>query len=58
MEKYLRKYITINERFINLLPSTSIALGIIGTFLGLTVAIHSTNGVLEFWYKDYGYIFK
>ena len=47
MEKYLRKYITINERFINLLPSTSIALGLIGTFLGLTVAIHSTNGVLE-----------
>ena len=26
MEKYLRKYITINERFINLLPSTSISL--------------------------------
>ena len=47
MEKHLRKYININERFINLLPSTSIALGLIGTFLGLTVAIHSTNGVLE-----------
>lgn len=47
MEKYLRKYITINEKFVNLLPSTSIALGLIGTFLGLTVAIHSTNGVLE-----------
>lgn len=47
MEKHLRKYVNINERFIDLLPSTSIALGLIGTFLGLTVAIHSTNGVLE-----------
>lgn len=47
MEKYLRKYVGINEKVINLLPSTSIALGLLGTFLGLTVAIHSTNGVLE-----------
>ncbi len=47
MEKYLRKHININEKVINLLPSTSIALGLLGTFLGLTVAIHSTNGVLE-----------
>lgn len=47
MEKNLRKYINVNERVIHLLPSTSIALGLLGTFLGLTVAIHSTNGVLE-----------
>lgn len=45
--KHVRKSVSVNERILNLLPSLAIALGLLGTFLGLTLAIHGANGVLE-----------
>lgn len=47
MMKHLRKHIKIDEKALHLFPATSIALGLLGTFLGLTISINSTNNVLE-----------
>lgn len=44
--KHLRNNFNLNDKFMNMIPAISIALGLLGTFLGLTVAIHSTKGVL------------
>lgn len=44
--KHLRNNFNLNDKFMNMVPAISIALGLLGTFLGLTVAIHSTKGVL------------
>lgn len=47
ISKYITKSIPVNEKVLNLLPSFSIALGLLGTFLGLTLSIQGSNGVLE-----------
>ncbi|MGL4875095.1 MAG: hypothetical protein ACRC30_10650 [Clostridium sp.] len=44
---HLKKKQKFNERILFLIPASTIGLGLLGTFLGLTVAIHGTNGVLE-----------
>lgn len=47
MAKHLRNRLNVNEKALHLFPASSIALGLLGTFLGLTVSINSTNTVLE-----------
>lgn len=47
IQKNIEKKILKEENISNILPSISIALGLIGTFLGLTVAIMTTTGVLS-----------
>lgn len=46
IQKRLSKSIINSERLIKLLPSIAIALGLLGTFLGLTLAIIDTKGIL------------
>lgn len=45
--KHLKGLNNINEKWLNIIPASAIGLGLLGTFLGLTVSIHGTNGVLE-----------
>ncbi len=45
--KHLKESNDVNERLLTVLPASCIALGLLGTFLGLTISIHGTNGVLE-----------
>lgn len=47
IEKNLDKKTLNKEALANLLPASCIALGLIGTFLGLTTAIMSTTGALS-----------
>ncbi|BDC00523.1 hypothetical protein LTX14_002676 [Clostridium perfringens] len=47
IQKNIEKRILKEENIANILPSISIALGLIGTFLGLTVAIMTTTGILS-----------
>lgn len=47
IQKNIEKKILKEENIANILPSISIALGLIGTFLGLTVAIMTTTGILS-----------
>lgn len=47
IQKNIDRKILKEESIANILPSISIALGLIGTFLGLTVAIMTTTGVLS-----------
>lgn len=47
IQKNIEKRILREENISNILPSISIALGLIGTFLGLTVAIMTTTLVLS-----------
>ncbi|MGL5415701.1 MAG: hypothetical protein ACRDAU_08595 [Clostridium sp.] len=44
---HLKKKQNFNERILSLIPASAIGLGLLGTFLGLTISIHGTNGVLE-----------
>ncbi|MPQ43669.1 hypothetical protein [Clostridium tarantellae] len=46
IQKNTDKKTLTNEAIANILPSFCIALGLIGTFLGLTIAIMNTTGVL------------
>lgn len=45
--KNLKGLNKVNEKWLTIIPASAIALGLLGTFLGLTVSIHGTNGVLE-----------
>lgn len=45
--KHLKGLNKVNEKWLTIIPASSIGLGLLGTFLGLTVSIHGTNGVLE-----------
>lgn len=47
IQKRLNNKVLMEENISNILPSISIALGLIGTFLGLTIAIMTTTGVLS-----------
>ncbi len=47
IQKNLQEKLLISEGIISIIPSILIALGLIGTFLGLTLAIVQTTGVLS-----------
>lgn len=47
IQKNIDRKILKEESIANILPAISIALGLIGTFLGLTIAIMATTGILS-----------
>ncbi|WP_300351134.1 hypothetical protein [Clostridium sp.] len=47
IQKNIDNKVLREESIANILPSISIALGLIGTFLGLTIAIMTTTGILS-----------
>lgn len=47
IQKNIERRILKEESIANILPAISIALGLIGTFLGLTIAIMTTTGILS-----------
>lgn len=47
IQKNIDNKVLKEESIANILPSISIALGLIGTFLGLTIAIMTTTGILS-----------